>query len=258
MTGSWRAFEDELARWRAAGREVEFWWRDDDAGRPTPALARLLGLAAASGVPLALAVVPAEADADLFAGLPSGVEVLQHGVDHGNRAAAPAKKAEFAAAEPVDSALRRLAAGQARLAALGARAGRTAVLAPPWNRLPEQLVPRLPEIGIRGLSTYGARAQAQPAPGLTQVNTHVDLIAWRGNRTFVGEDGALQQAIAHLAAKRLGRADPAEATGWLTHHACHDEALWAFLERLFEGTRRAQGVQWRCAAALFGEGGAGG
>ena len=56
--GEWAEFIDELSRWRHANRVVEFWWRDDDACRPDPALDRLYALAARTGIPLALAAVP--------------------------------------------------------------------------------------------------------------------------------------------------------------------------------------------------------
>ena len=49
VSAAWQKFADELARWSDAGREVELWWRDDDAARPTPALDRLLRLAADGG-----------------------------------------------------------------------------------------------------------------------------------------------------------------------------------------------------------------
>jgi hypothetical protein len=250
VSEAWRAFDAEIARWRDSGHPVEFWWRDDDAGRPTPELARLLELSAKTGVPLALAVVPDAAVPELFAGLGGGVSVLQHGVDHRNRAAAGEKKTEFSAGEPAQAALARLAAGRALLASLGgARA--IAALAPPWNRLPAALVPRLTAAGLRGLSTYGARSSAKPSPEVTQVNTHVDIIAWRAGRGFVGEGEALGLAVRHLAARRTGTADPAEPTGWLTHHARHDEAAWKFLARLFEATCGAPGVFWRRAQDLF-------
>jgi hypothetical protein len=125
------------------------------------------------------------------------------------------------------------------------------VLAPPWNRLPESLAKGLAGAGFRGVSQFGARRAASPAPGVSRVNTHVDLIAWRGGRGFAGEEGALSAALAHLMAKREGRADPAEATGWLTHHAVHDEATWVFLERLFETTLGIAGIRWMGAQALF-------
>jgi hypothetical protein len=79
----------------------------------------------------------------------------------------------------------------------------------------------------------------------------VDLIAWRGGRGFVGEEAALGAAVRHLTAKREGRADAGEPTGWLSHHAVHDEAAWAFLERLFETCRPAPGLRWRGAQELF-------
>ena len=90
-----------------------------------------------------------------------------------------------------------------------------------------------------------------PAPGLRQVNTHVDIIDWKGGRRFAGEDAALNAALRHLQARRTGAVDAAEPTGWLTHHACHDEATWSFLERLFELSRGQPGVRWRSAQELF-------
>lgn len=250
VNDAWQRFDDELARWRDAGREVQFWWRDDDAAQWTPALARLVGLAQRCDIPLALAVVPAGAEAALFAPLGDGVCVLQHGVDHRDRGGAGEKRTEFTAQEPPAEALARIAAAGARLAA---RAGArwSAAFAPPWNRLPQALVARLPEAGLRGLSQFGPRARARPAPGLVQVNTHVDLIAWRGERGFVGEQAALEQALRHLAARRSGRADADEPTGWLTHHRQHDAATWRFLERLFERTRENGALRWLHARTLF-------
>jgi hypothetical protein len=248
VSAAWRQFNEELARWRDAGREAQFWWRDDDATRPAPALARLLALAGRARVPLALAVIPAEAEARAFEALDPTVSILQHGSDHMNRALAAEKKCEFTAAH--GESVARLAAAHERLSAV--THGRLLpVLAPPWNRLPPGLLPRLSEAGFRGLSRYGARAGAEPAPGVIQVNTHVDLIAWRDGRGFAGEAQVLAAAVAHLAAKREGRADAAEATGWLSHHAVHDEPAWGFLERLFETLRAAPGVRWLGAEELF-------
>jgi hypothetical protein len=244
---SWSALERELAHWRDAGQVADFWWRDDDAAALSTPLARLLGLAEQSGVPLALAVVPLEAVPELFNGLRTSV--LMHGTDHRNRARPGEKKTEFAAHEPDDEAIERLAAARQRLADhAGARF--LPVLAPPWNRFKHPLARRLPDAGLHGLSGYGPRDSAEAAPGVYQVNSHVDIIDWRGGRNFVGDEAALRAAVAHLAARRSGEADAEEPTGWLTHHAVHDAATWEFLERLFERTR-GQGARWRDAAELF-------
>ncbi len=249
MSSPWQSFADEIACWRDAGRVADFWWRDDDATQPSAALARLTTLAAEAQVPLGLAVIPDGADPATFADLATNIAVLQHGVDHRNRAAEGEKSTEFPATEPHASALQRLAMGRARLQELaGARL--LPVLVPPWNRIAATLLPGLPELGFRGYSTFAPRA-AQPADGLRQVNTHVDLIAWRRGRGFVGEEKALAEAIEHLAARRTGAADATEPTGWLTHHAVHDEALWEFLARLFEETRDRAGVRWLSPAEVF-------
>ena len=244
---SWSLLDEELARWRDAGRAADFWWRDDDATALTPALERLLALSRRSDVPLALAVIPLAAAPELFTGLKA--TVLMHGTDHRNRAAAGEKKTEFAAAERDERALARLAEARARLARL-APAHFVPVLAPPWNRFKRSLVARLPACGLHGLSAYGARDAAQAVAGVTEVNTHIDVIDWRCTRGFVGEEAALRALLGHLAARRAGRADSAEPAGVLTHHAIHDEDTWDFLERLFERTRR-RGAAWRDARALF-------
>jgi len=255
VSRAWQSMADELARWRDAGRSVEFWWRDDDATRSVPALERLLALASRSAVPLALAVVPEAAQGAWLGELGPGSSLLQHGFDHRSRASGDEKKTEFPAAEPPASALARLASGREKLSALGGSRA-LGVLAPPWNRVAHELLPRLPEAGLRGLSRYGARRSARAAPGILEINTHVDLVAWKAGRGFIGEDAALELARRHLAARRAGEADPREPTGLLTHHAVHDEAAWEFLERFFEVTRREPGVRWRDAAELFAGGSA--
>ena len=238
---TWKALEEEFARWRHGGRTPDFWWRDDDATAPTPPLRRVLALSAKSGVPLALAVIPLAAVPELFAEIPSGV--LMHGTDHRNRAAGGDKKTEFPESEDEDVALARLASGRARLAALAGPAF-VPVLAPPWNRFKRALVRRLREVGLYGLSCYGVRSHP------TEINTHVDIIDWRGSRGFGGEEIVLNMAVTHLAARRAGKADAAEPTGLLTHHAVHDAAAWDFLEQFFDKTRRL-GALWQEAAALF-------
>ena len=224
---SWPRLEAEIAR--RGG--VRFWWRDDDAAAPGPALERLLAL----DVPISLAVVPGLAVPELFDRLKSNVAVLQHGTDHVNRAAPGEKKTEFPAAEPDAQALERLAAARRRLRKLaGERA--LPVLVPPWNRIRETLIPSLSQVGFSGLSRDG---KAKPVAGLKQVNTHIDIVAWHEGRRFIGEAQALAAALELM--------DLAQPLGWLTHHAVHDEAAWRFLGKL----ARLEGVRWQSGGELF-------
>jgi hypothetical protein len=223
MALGWNRFAEEVAR-----RKPLFWLRDDDAVAITPALERLLSF----GIPVALAVIPNLAEPSLFE---KDVLVLQHGCDHRNRAAAGEKKTEFPAQEPIAEALERLRLSHARLVSMGGRKV-LPVVAPPWNRMRRELAAELPRIGINGLSGYG---DEQPIAGVTQINTQVDIVAWRDGKRFIGEDEAARLAMTYVA-----KDNP---VGWLTHHAVHDEAAWTFLARLFA----LRGPRWVSAAELF-------
>lgn len=249
----WPELSRELDAWQRAGLRASLWWRDDDAVAPSAALERLLDLAMETEVPLALAVIPARATLGLAERLTRAarpVRVLQHGFAHLDHAAAGAKKIELGGARPRAAVLEELSRGRALLAALFDDSAGT-VLVPPWNRIAEDLLPALPALGYRGLSTFRPRGAAQAAPGLAQVNTHVDILRWRPSRGFVGEAAALSALVGHLAARRGGAADPAEPTGLLTHHLVHDAAAWAFLARVLRQLSAHPAVRFLTAEAVF-------
>lgn len=249
LSDGWQRLADEASRWRDAGRTADLWWRDDDAIDATPALDRLLGLQRATGVPLALAVVPAAATATLAARLAEApdVDVLQHGYAHANHAVAPDKKIELGLQRPAMLVLGELGTGWMGLERLfGAQA--IPVMVPPWNRIASPLVPTLPEIGYRGLSTFGSRLRAQPVRGLCQVNAHVDLIDWKAGRGFVGEESALDALVTALGRAREGDGEP---VGLLGHHLAMDGKAWDFLESVLERTTMLQGIRTRPARELF-------
>lgn len=257
---------DDLARecdaWAAAGRVVELWWRDDDSVEDTAALRRLLELAAGRA-PIALAVIPAMLRSSLTDHLGdhlrdrpgdegNSVSVLQHGYDHGNRAAAGAKKSEFPPERAAAEVSAALAAGRDRLrAAFGNRF--VPALTPPWNRFDDRYLSLLPDLGYRGLTTYLPRRNKLAAPGIRQVNTHVDVIDWHGGRGFLGLSPTLDLLVGHLAAKRGGAADATEPTGLLTHHLVHETETWEFLGAFLDWCAGRPGIRWRGAAELFPE-----
>lgn len=246
----WQALADEDARWGDAGRVAELWWRDDDASDVAPSLDRLVDLARDTATPLAVAVVPARATAALADRLADEplVDVLQHGYAHANHALAPEKNIELGRQRPAMMTLGELATGWMALERLfGSRA--LAVMVPPWNRIAPLLVPTLPEIGYRGLSTFGPRARVHPVRGLLQVNTHVDLIDWKGGRVFAGEDAALAVLVAALERARSGDGEP---VGVLSHHLAMDAGAWDFLRSLWERMKLLENIRVRPARALFG------
>lgn len=227
----WREFDAELEAWGRTGLTARFWWRDDDATRPGPLLDRLLE--AAGPTPIALAVIPATTEDSLAGRLAAHIGdagealVLQHGYAHINHAPPTSKKAEFGDHRPLEAMLDELVMGRQKLEALFGEAFEP-ILTPPWNRAGDEIVRNLAKSGLQGLSRFGPRG---PDEGDRVVNTHIDIIDWRGGRQFVGERQALRAAIAHLAARRTGTADQGEPTGLLTHHRDHDEACWRFVAK---------------------------
>lgn len=244
----WDALDAELDRWAQAGRVATFWWRDDDAELPTPALSRLLALSEGYGVPLGLAVIPAMASETLSEALRkcAGIDVLQHGFAHVNHAPPKDKAAEFGPHRQTKIMTAEISDGARRLTEILEKRF-LPLFVPPWNRISERLTPILPGLGLVGLSTFAPRHSTSPVPGLRQVNTHVDLIHWRGGRGFKGTARLAEEIADHLSARRQSRADPQEPTGILSHHLDHDTDCWDFLEQLFARTRARENVRWLSA-----------
>jgi peptidoglycan/xylan/chitin deacetylase (PgdA/CDA1 family) len=248
----WADLDRELDAWRAAGRQVTLWFRDDDATRDTPALRTLMNIAHTHAVPVALAVIPAGLAGGLVDAVRAAaqVTVLQHGYAHRNHASPSERSCELGAQRPVAEVVAELGAGREALARAFGDDFRP-VLVPPWNRIGDDVVEALPRAGFRGLSTFAPRAVAHPVPGVVQCNTHVDLVAWRSGRTFVGASRAIERTIGHLAARREGRVDASEATGILTHHLDLGNEAWTFLDELFARTRAHGAAAWLSADRLF-------
>jgi predicted glycosyltransferase len=248
---SFSALDHALDRARARGIDISFWWRDDDAVEATPALERLLGLAAAHRIPLALAAIPARIRPSLSERI-SGAEnvsILVHGLRHANHAPRGEKKAEFGDHRALSDLLGDARAGleKARISVPGKV---LPVFVPPWNRVSPALVRELRRAGFWGLSAFRDRTTAGRVSGLLQVNAHLDPIAWHRGRGL--DDPAwLVRQLSDCVERRLsGMADPQEPIGLLTHHLVHDGATWDFCERLL-GHLKERAVPFAGAASLF-------
>jgi hypothetical protein len=249
---AWDRLSAELDAWAVAGRIAEFWWRDDDAIDATPALDRLLTLRADLELPLALAVIPANARPSLVTVLKgqAGIDILQHGYAHISHRPAGEKKAELGADRDLWDIARDVSDGRGRMLDLF-EGDWLDVMVPPWNRIDPAVINLLPTLGFHGLSTFNIRSTPEKSSDLTVVNTHVDIIDWTGTRGYAGDDAVLSAAIDHLASKRTGSADAAEATGMLSHHLAHEEGCWGFIEKFGRITAAHPAARWRSAMDLF-------
>lgn len=224
--------ETELQHWRVAGRRPQVWWRDDDAVSLTPELERLTQLTGEAGIDVMLAVIPAHADQELagFVGRHGHLQPCVHGWSHTNHAPANEKKCELGCHRALDTVLSEIARGRQRLAGLfGPRLA--PVLVPPWNRMRDDLAPRLDAIGIKAFSTF---THKRTYPEI-QVNTHVDVMDWKTPGRATGKaPERLQSEFADALA--VSRGSGFSPVGLLTHHLVHDEMAWSSLSEIVANT----------------------
>jgi hypothetical protein len=241
---------DELERWCEAGLIARLWLRDDDASDASEALARLVQLSDRFQVPMLLAVVPKPATErlrDQVAGH-GGLTIAVHGFRHMSHAAPGEKSIELGGERSLADIAEELRFSRQRLSALfGDRL--TRILVPPWNRVRADCVAQLPQLGFACLSTFGKAAEAAGTPGLAQLNTHLDIIDWKGTRGGRDPVWLVAELVRLLSASRA--AGGSEPIGVLTHHLDHDEVAWDFLEALFEATAQHDTVDWKAAADLL-------
>jgi hypothetical protein len=249
---AWNRLGQELDTWAETGQCASFWWRDDDASTAGERLAKMLNLSSQYNIPLALAVIPSRLQPSLPDTLQEHplVAVLQHGFAHENNAGDGQRKLELGGRRARSDIVADLERGYQILdQSFGARF--SPVLVPPWNRIDDQLLSVLPELGFRGISTMRVRRSAYPAPRLLQVNTHLDPINWRHQGCFLGVYPAIAILLQHLRARRTGYRDSAEPTGILTHHLVQNDAVWRFLDELFEFLSLHPAVSWRDSSSIW-------
>lgn len=255
---TWKDLVAELDQWRAAGRFATFWWRDDDVELPSPRLDRLIAIskAAPNGpIPLTLAVIPARTGMALWERLEGEehVRLFQHGWSHANHAPEGERTMELGAHRPTRIVMEELDRGRDDMELVG-NGYFFPVIVPPWNRIDPKIVRQLDSWGFWGLSTFGPRPwpdRRRPENRPIIVNVHIDIFQWRPKARFIGTGAALGQAVAHLAARRLGIVDPDEHTGLMTHHLQHDAGCWRFIERFLAVTASHPAGRWISSADML-------
>jgi hypothetical protein len=173
-----------------------FWLRDDDAIAPTKPLDHLLDITRQRVIPVTIAAIPAltgEALAQCLATARHATPVV-HGWKHENHAPPAQKKQEFGFDRPLDAIFADLSAALQRMRQLYGDSV-LPMLVPPWNRIDSSLLPSLQRLGFSALSCFGPAPLAVSVP---VINTHVDLIDWRGTRGGRDHASLVGDIVKHL------------------------------------------------------------
>lgn len=235
MKLDWTPVRNELAKWRREGLMLPIWWRDDDATEPTVKLDQLIHISEKIEVPLHLAVIPREATralGDLVSDNEMVIPVV-HGWSHTNHEAPKETKCEFGEGRSIETRREEAAEGLRRIQTLmGDRVA--SMFVPPWNRVPTSFLPVLKEVGYSCFSTCNPRSEAEPIPGLLQINTHIDPLYWRPSKGLSHPELIVDKITNLLKQRRQGKTDNSEPFGLLTHHLAHEPQVWEFCNQFWQ------------------------
>lgn len=202
-----------------------FFFRDDDAGWRDDRLRAVLDLFHARGLPIDVAVIPAELTPGLTRELQvrvrdAGVRVHQHGYAHANHEPT-GRKCEFGQHRDAEAHRRDIAEGQRRMRdAFGLRVD--ALFTPPWNRCLPAIADALVPLGFEVLSR-DSTAPSLDRSDLDEIPVTVDWFAHRKGVRWTRDE--LGRAIA--ASIRHDR-----AVGVMLHHAVTNETDLAGIDDL--------------------------
>ncbi len=223
-------FEQLRRHLDSAPRDVDVFFRDDDADTDLPELRRLLDAFAAEDVPLNLAVVPGTLTAqcaELIKARPK-VEPHQHGWIHANHET-DGRKCEFGRSRSYEQQLMDIARGKQRMTEL--MGGRWApIFTPPWNRCTEDTCRALTTLAFEAISKDRTTPRFTTCQ-LPEVSTSVDIFRWKNGRRLKTED--------EIGTEFQAGAGSAEPVGVLLHHKVMDFAAFELLAGLLAALRNS-------------------
>ena len=184
--------------------EVDFFFRDDDAGWANDEFRTLLALFRRHCVPLDIAAIPTALTGELAGELsrlrtvtPAAIGIHQHGFAHTNYETT-GRKSEFGVSRSSEDQFRDIQLGKLKLEQmLGPISSQ--IFTPPWNRCTEVTATCLLKLGFRVLSR-DASAPSLAVPGLKELPIAVDWFAKKKGVRLSFENLGL--AIASLVKKR--------------------------------------------------------
>lgn len=237
----------ELELCRADGTALALWWRNDDVTVLNDDLERLLLIPQDLDITIDLAVIPAKAESALARELTASrtCDVMQHGLWHLNHSPQGCPKSEFGAVRDQVCRLEELAYGFEILSDLFG-ATLLPILAPPWNRIDDALIARLPGIGLQCLSRYSTKVQPPGRSSPLVLDVQIDLYDWDRSKSL-----DLQQMMLVLAERIRQNRHLSDAglltIGVLTHHEMHDATFARDLEELIRFVLAFPEVSWASA-----------
>jgi peptidoglycan/xylan/chitin deacetylase (PgdA/CDA1 family) len=221
----------------ACGRNVDVFFRDDDADDDLPNLHCLLDTFGERGAPINLEVIPGtltSRGADLLQrrrkqGL---IELNQHGWMHTNHEAA-GRKYEFGPSRNYAQQFEDIERGRDVLNSIFAGDWRP-VFTPPWNRCTRDTLRAVDELGFAALSRDASEAPVTDHR-FCEISTTFDIYTWK--------NGAAMKPEAVVAASLAAQVRAGHAIGILLHHKVMTPEAFEIVGNLLDQFRQSSAVR---------------
>ena len=240
----------ELTKWSQKNRVARIWWRDDDVSRPTSKLDSMLKTIDILDFKPLLAAIPKHSSQELAKALETaGLPIAVHGLSHSNYEPEDARKSEFGPSRDLHDIKIDIIRAKEQLSNIF---GNSVIdcFVPPWNRIREDIIPNLSQLGFSGFSAFGSRSSKVHESNLNWFNTHVDVIDWRNTRHFIGRETLISQITDNLRRQRK-RSGTSEPIGILTHHLDMIENDWEEFRNVFTILKKNNAVRFVDPLELF-------
>ena len=219
--------------------EATIFFRADDVAIPSAKQDQLIDLFVRNDAPLCAAIVPAwfsQSRWDALCQRVQGKQHLfawhQHGWNHHNHQPIGEKKQEFGSASSPLQKSRTILRGRDKLVAIMGEHF-LPVFTPPWNRLDEDSMHILQELGFLAISRY-REAKIPPPPGLPDLFANVDLHTRKEDSAAAGWQALLAEFDAAMATG---------IAGLMIHHQRMNGAAFAFLDALLSNLGNCPGIR---------------
>ncbi len=247
MNNIWKNLDNELTKWRESSISPVFWIRDDDATKDGPKIKKLVSISKKFNTPLSVAVIPYLIQKSVIKVLNSSnlITVLQHGFKHKNYEPKGQKKSEFGVSRDINNMIEDISYGSKLISESFGKLYQP-IFVPPWNRMSHLLLPHIHSLGILGVSSFNKHLikYANDKNQLVIINTNIDIIDWKNDKIFLGEEKILEKLTSELIVRRNERENIEKPIGILTHHNVMEANSFLFLEKLFNKTHN-YGAKWK-------------
>ncbi|MDC0074355.1 hypothetical protein OAK17_05850, partial [Alphaproteobacteria bacterium] len=235
LLNNWKNFSNELKECKKYNYIPYFWLRDDDAIKFTPNLKKFSIICKKYNIPMNLAVIPKLIEDSLieFVSNEKNIYILIHGLRHLNYANKNQKKSEFGSNRDIETMLLEIQKGlEINKETFGEKS--LPVFVPPWNRVNNKILNQLINIGIIGFSginsTSFLRQQFKSYNPLIIRNADIDIINWKSNKSFMGEELLLKSIISEIKVRIKNIHLRSEPICILSHHEIMKNESFKFIE----------------------------